>query len=233
MSTFFVRTVAVDIEQALPDRVADKGLWELVDAFGGPRDGDDVWEALRACFEPLSLADLGEKLLDLILLQPPIPAGCAALMEQMKDPDNPPWDTHEVASDRFWLWYAHHVVHRAQPDRLPAPPIARVTTAVTMTEPASRPPGPRTSPRDRTRFMAALLAARVGDNPLAAAATEDDWAFDAIWHVRVDGRHRATDEELAAAGVTGDRLFTVAFSTWCAPRWVGDLAAGLAWRGDA
>lgn len=230
--TFAAAVLSVQADSTIPDRIAESGLWELSTALGG-REGEDVWASLSEAMSAMSLDDLGEKLLDLVLLQPPIPAGCSALLTAMQDPDAPPWVDHEVPSDRFWLWYVHHVVHRALPEQFPAPAITRVTFRTTMMSDV-RPPGKRSAPRDRTRFAARVLSGRPGSHPLAAgrAPTETDWEFDVVWHATVEDRRRATAEDFDVAPADPASRFVTTMSAWLAPQWLGDLAADQHWTVD-
>ena len=129
--THAVAVAALDPDDQVPGRFSEAGLRELSAALGHPPAPDeDPWDAIATAFRALSTQDLGERLLEAVLLKPPIPAGCEALLEAMRDPSNPPWVHHDVPEDRFQLWYCHLLVHRAFPDRWPAPAIRRVTLHV-------------------------------------------------------------------------------------------------------
>jgi hypothetical protein len=226
-------------DTTVPGRFAESGLWEIVEELGGPPTGDDVWAALAQAFALHTDSKLGEFLLDMVLLKPPIPAGCDALLQEMKDAEHPPWRDHEVAEDRFWLWYCHKIVHQVYPDRYPAPEIRRVQLTVTTLSADLRPPGKRSSTRDRTRFVANLLKHRQGDNPIAEAFTqiadsEAEWAFDTIWATSVLGRKKLSADELVALGATPadaatGKLFQLTIAAWLPPQWIGDLAANQTW----
>jgi hypothetical protein len=232
-----LRAVSPDVQ--VPGRFAESGLWELVAGLGGPAEGDDVWAALTAVFDAMTESQLGERLLDMILLKPPIPAGCDALLQAMKDEDNPPWQSHEIMEDRFWLWYGHYIVHRVYPDRFPAPRLSRATLAVTTLDPSARPPGPRTSARDRTRFVAAMLGGP--GCPLAAAFGEDtggEWGFDVVWACEVAGRTKLDAATLIARGATeadaeSGRLVELAVHAWMAPQWLDGRSEAGGWVAHA
>jgi hypothetical protein len=235
---YHVEARAISTDDTVPGRFAESGLWELVGGLGGPSAGEDVWGALREVFSSMSESQLGERLLDMILLKPPIPAGCDALLQAMKDPHRAPWLTHEVLEDRFWLWYAHSIVHRVFPDRFPAPTVCRVDLAVTTLHPDARPPGARTTARDRTRFVAQLLAGRPGENPLSGAfehGHHEEWAFDVVWGCEVVGRSKPEGAVLVARGASeqdaaSGRLFELSVRAWMSPQWVGGLREGEAWQ---
>ncbi|HMV67099.1 MAG TPA: hypothetical protein PKA64_09625, partial [Myxococcota bacterium] len=172
MTKYSVRAVDVADDVTVPGRIHEGGVREVALAMGAEDDEDaDGWELLRRAFEPLSVQDLGERLLDAVLLQPPIPAYCETLLRRMQDPESSPWVDHEVTEDRFHLWYCHHLVHRAFPDRWPAPPIRRVRLEIMPLDAEGRPPGRRSTARDRTAFVARLLRARHQTRILVAVRT--------------------------------------------------------------
>lgn len=226
-NAYEVSVLEVGPADAIPGRFSDHALVEIVETLGGEvAEGQDVWEAITATFSALPRTELAERLLDAVLLQPPIPAGCEALVRRMEDPDDAPWRDHEVREDRVWLWFCHRLLHGAFPETYPAPPLLRVDLEVATTEPGIRPPGPRTPNHDRTAFVARLLAGRPGEHPLTGRADDDgaDWAYDVVWAAEVTGRRRP---EGAPEGVV------VAMSAWIEDTWVPDLAAGAAWNASA
>ncbi len=233
-----VRVLSVEPAETVPGRFGEAGLRELIEVLGGKDDPDaDVWELLRQTFDRHGVQDLGEQLLDAALIDPPIPAYCETLLRRMMDPNDPPWVDHEVAVDRFNLWYCHYLVHRAYPDRWPAPSVLRVSLEVTVVDPALRPPGRRSPPGDRTAFLARVLRARPGVNPIQAShggASEDasEWAFDVVWASEVSSWTKLTEEEVAAAGITapaGFVPFRFTAEAWTPPQWRGDITPAHEW----
>ncbi len=236
-ASFDVRLESITPSDTVPGRFHESGLAELVAALGGSHEeGADIYKELRAVFETLDLHKLGERLLDEVLVEPPIPAGCDALLQRMRDPKDPPWADHEVRSDRFWLWYAHRVAHGALPETFPRPPIHRVTLDVCMLVAGVRPPGARATPHDRTVFAATALSARPGSHRLASPFGDlpvDDWAFDVVWAAEVSGRRKPDAEELEARGADpalAGKLFSVQVAAWLAPQWTGDIPFGSTWK---
>ena len=211
-----VEVQAVTPTLDVPGRVTEHGLVELVEALDDTvADGEDVWAALTRACSALPETELAERLLELLLLQPPIPAYCEALVAAMHDPAHAPWRTHEVPSDRVALWTAHRILHGALPDRFPPPTIIRVDLRVHSADPSARAPGHRASPRDRTAFAARLLAARPGPHPLSGHGQDIEWAFDALWAIEIE-----------------DSSASRCVSAWIQPDLVGDLAPGAAWSAD-
>lgn len=238
MTAFYaVRAMEIAADDTVPGRFTEAGLRELVEALGGEDDPDrEVWELLRERFAAHTVEELGQQLLDTVLVQPPIPAYCESLLFAMRD-GKAPWADHEVTSDRINLWYAAWVAHHTRPEEFPAPPISRVTLQVASGDATARPPGRRGAARDRTSFVARLLQARPGDNPIAAehGAPDDgpaEWAFDLLWGAEFSDRGRA-DADLAEALQVpeGSLCFTV--QAWMPPQWVGDLTAGQTWSARA
>lgn len=200
----------------VPGRVTEHGLLELVEALGEHvADGEDVWVALTRACSALPETELAERLLELLLLQPPIPAYCEALVAAMHDPERAPWRTHEVPSDRVALWSAHRILHGALPDRFPPPTIVRVDLAVHSDAPSARAPGHRAAPRDRTAFAARLLSARPGHNPMSGHGADIEWAFDALWAIEIE-----------------DSSVSRVVSAWIQPDLVGDLTPGARWSAE-
>lgn len=245
---YHVRVTAIDTDHTVPGRFTDAGIRELVGALGGQDDAEDVDAALRDTFLALEETELGERLLDAVLLQPPIPAGCAALVEAMEDPATPPWRDHDVPSDRFWLWYAHRLLHRALPERFPAPSVTRVALEVTPLEPGARPPGPRTPVRDRVTFLAHLLSGRAegeradGSDPFTRHAddadTDEEWAFDVVWAAEVQGRVTPTPDALTALGVSAEdaavgRWLRITLAAWMPEQAAEALTPGTTWEAVA
>ncbi|MCA9570487.1 MAG: hypothetical protein KC656_21740 [Myxococcales bacterium] len=235
---YAVHVVSAEVVHDIPERFGEAGLRELVEALDGEiGEDDDVWEALTRAFSALPAQELAERLLDLVLLQPPIPAGCEALVRAMEDPETPPWRTHEVAEDRVWLWYCHRLLHHAFPERFPAPSITCLGLEVTSLAGDATPPGPRTSAHDRTAFVAGLLGARGGDNPLQGGDLGDDWAYDAVWSVLVGERRKATPDELTELGATpqaaaSGRCLVTRLRAWLPVTSLGDLHEGSRWRAE-
>jgi hypothetical protein len=200
----------------VPGRVTEHGLVELVEVLGEHvADGEDVWAALTRACAALPETELAERLLEVLLLQPPIPAYCEALVAAMHDAEHAPWRTHEVPSDRVALWTAHRILHGALPDRFPAPTLRRVDLRVHSPDPGARAPGHRASPRDRTAFAARLLASRPGAHPMSGHGQDIEWAFDALWAIEIED---------ASASRT--------VSAWLQADLIGDLAAGAAWSAE-
>lgn len=237
---FHVHVVALDDDHDIPGRFADSGLIELAEALGHtPAEDEDAWAALATAFKALPATDLAERLLDLVLLKPPIPAGCEALVVAMKDADTPPWLTHEVREDRVWLWYCHRLLHAVFPDTYPEPTICRTRLQVTMLTTDGRPPGKRAVAHDRTAFVAHLLQHRSGDNPLAhTGASDDSWAYDAIWAVEIGERTKTAEATLLERGAPADvassgKAFELTLDVWMPQDSLGDLAADQAWAAEA
>jgi hypothetical protein len=244
---FVVRAVVVEEADIVPGRFSEAGLVELAAALGGPSDPDaDPWEALSAAFRSMSTQALGERLLEAVLLKPPIPAGCEALLHAMRDPAHPPWVDHEVPEDRFQLWYCHLLVHRVFPDVYPKPALRRVELAVWQLDAAARAPGRRSPPRDRTAFFARLLQDRPGVNPVvgrhgADADAPAEWSYDVVWatvfgeQARVDVSDVPLTDSRAAAGVppVEGQVLRHKVEGWLAPQWLGDLAVGQQWLSSA
>lgn len=206
----------------IPGRFPEAGIGEIAEALGGTA-GDDPWGGLRDAMAALSTQALGERLLDVVLVEPPIPAYCESLVRAMQSDATAPWREHEVMKDRVWLWYAHSILHRSLPDQWPPPSVERVSLEATMTVEGARPPGKRSSLRERASFVGRLLAARDGDNPLKGAFEDETWFFDVVWHAAVTGRTK----------VDGGPRFTVSLDAWVPAQWLGDLAAGDAWVANA
>lgn len=215
MPTCHVHVVDSAVAHDVPPRIAEAGIREIVEALGGPGDDVPVDEALRTTFAALPFQQLAERLLELLLIQPPIPAYCESLVRQMQDAKRPPWLDHDVREDRFSLWYAHRLLATGLPDQFDAPEVRRITLDVTPDDPAVRVPGPRTGAHDKTAFAARVL------RPAAPAGLADDaetWAYDLVWAVEV-GERRANP-----AGAPTTRL--VVYAT---PGWLDGITAGRTW----
>src|SRR5690606_1679559 len=133
-----VRVRGIATVHDIPGRFGEAGIRELVTAPGGePAEDEDVWSAAARTFRATPPQQLAERLLDLVLLKPPIPAGCEALVRAMEDAAAPPWLTHEVREDRVWLWYCHRLLHQALPERFPPPAVQRVDLETTALDPAA------------------------------------------------------------------------------------------------
>lgn len=228
-----VDVTGVDTVHDIPGRFGEGGLRELVTALDGTvGDDEEVYDALVRTFSALPLQALAERLLDAVLLKPPIPAGCEALVHAMATSAGAPWRTHEVVEDRVWLWYCHSLLHRAFPDRFEAPAVTRVTWAVTQLDPDARVPGRRTAPHDRTTFVARTLAARPGAEGLSDDL--DRWAFDRVWWVEVTDRVRADADDLAARGASAEaaasgRCFLTTVQAWMPEGEAVGLSVGQTW----
>lgn len=235
LASYSVRAAQVGTDITIPGRIHEAGVREVALALGAEEDEDvDAWELLRRAIAPLGVQELGERLLDAVLLQPPIPAYCETLLRRMQDPASPPWVDYEVEGDRFQLWYCHHLVHRVLPDQWPAPALTKVRLEVTALDPSARPPGRRSTSRDRTAFAARLLVARGGENPLARGHDGQDveWAFDAVWGAEVGNWDKLDEAAIAALPSPppeGFAPFRVTLEVWMPPQWAGDLAEGDAW----
>lgn len=239
---FVVQAVAVVEDDIVPGRFSEAGLVELAAALGGPSEADrDPWEALGAAFRGLTTQALGERLLEAVLLKPPIPAGCEALLHSMRDPAHPPWIDHEVPEDRFQLWYCHLLVHRVFPDVYPKPALRRVELAVWQLDAAVRAPGRRSPPRDRTAFFARLLQDRPGANPVvgqhgAGDEAPAEWSYDVVWATVFGEAARVDAADVPeAAGVprVEGQVLRHKVEGWLAPQWLGDLAVGQLWPSTA
>ena len=222
----------------IPGRFPDSGLRELATSLGGHVDSDDaLWPTLRQCLDALPMQERGEQLMDLVLLEPPIPAGCEAMLRSMQG-DDPAWKRHDILADRLWLWYAHWIVSRTHPETFPAPTVSRVRVAVTAVSTDVRLPGKRTTPRDRAALMGSLLLARPEASPLSGRFGEDttlDWAFDVLWSVEMVDREKPTAATLIERGATDEaansgRLLTIVLDVYCDSAWLGDLTAGAQWH---
>lgn len=210
-----VEAVSTGID--VPGRVTAAGMVEVVEALGGEVGDDESPEAaLTRLFSGMPEAELAQALLEQTLLQPPIPAGCEALVASMHDPATFPWRFHEVPSDRVGLWSAHRLLHGALPERFPAPTVVRVDLRVRSDDPTARGPGRRAAPRDRTGFAARLLGGRPGSHALAGHGGDIEWAFDALWAVEIEDVNDARR-----------------VSVWLVPDLVGGLDVGTAWGADA
>lgn len=216
----------------LPGRFGDAGLTELAQALGAP-DGGAPRERLRAAIQAMPMAELAPRMLDLVLLQPPIPAGCEALVHAMRDPETAPWRTHEVAEDRLWLWYCHALLHDALPDAFAAPEVTRVDVEVVGLSAAVRPPGPRTPSHDRVAFLASVL--QQGPGAWSARPAEvASWAYDELWAVEVGARRKPDSDELTRLGAPADeassgRCVAVSLSGWMIDTHAAGLAVDQTW----
>lgn len=220
MSDWKVRIVARSTEDAIPDRITPSSAWELCEAFGGPGasaadDDADPYAVLHGLWAELPLQSLAERLMELMLIEPPIPAYCETLVRSMKDPDSFPWRDHEVGADRFSLWFAHFLLHRALPDDFPEPTVECLSLEARGPSDASA-PGRRSAMGDRAAFAAHLIAQ--GSHPLAdpSQRTGPTWAWDAVWAARVT--HRAVEADELVVRVDA---------------WVPDVVAGALRPGDA
>jgi hypothetical protein len=240
VARYDVEVVGLDAVDDVPGRVHDSGLRELAVALGGADDPDrDAWDVLGDAFRALGTQELGERLMEAVLWQPPIPAYCETLLHKMAT-DAPPWIDHDVPEDRFNLWYAHHLAHRVFPDTYPAPLVRHVTLDLVTVDPAARPLGKRSPPRDRTTFAGRVLLGRQGDNPLVQGEAADtqggrhEFSFDAIWAVEAAERVRLKPEELAAMGLPTDApAQRNRVEVWMPAQWLGDLSIGARWTADA
>lgn len=219
MPTCHVHVVESVVAHDVPPRISEAGVREIVEALGGP-DGDlPVEDALRATFAALPFQQLAERLLELLLIQPPIPAYCESLVRQMEDAHHPPWLDHDVREDRFSLWFAHRLLATGLPDRFHAPAVRRLTLEVTPSDPAVRVPGPRTGAHEKTSFVARVLRPFA---PAGVGADDDSWAFDLVWAVEVGERRASAD------GASTTRL--VVYAT---PGWLDAVEPGRAWDASA
>ena len=235
---FHVQLLDLQPDDTVPGRFNESGLWEIVEELGGSHsEGADVWLALRGVFQSMSESKLGERFLDLALLQPPIPAGCDALLQAMKDPARFPWRDHEVREDRFWLWDAHRIIHKVMPESFPAPPIHRVSLEVTLLDRRAKPPGKRTTARERTLFFGKALASAPGSHPIQppeGVDAESDWLFDIVWGTEFISRNKLAKDGLVGRGATEEaaasgKLFAVRLDGWLAPQWTEGMNAGRGW----
>lgn len=174
--------IATRMAHTLPGRAGAEDIASLADSLG--HDGADPAAFLRdgLCVdEPDAFVSA---LFEQLLMRPPIPAGCAALLRAMAQGEQP-WRDHEVPEDRVGLWTAHAVAHAVAPDRFPAPTLTVVTLALHPATPL--PDSAWRRPRARTLLAAAAMAARPGAAPVppsdSAAPAAGHWAFDALWHV--------------------------------------------------
>ena len=214
---FHVELIKAQAVEDIAGRFSEASMVEIIESLDGSVGEEEApLEALQRTFAALAEDKLAERLLEGVLLQPPIPAGCVALVESMKEAGTPPWLTLDVLEDRVWLWYCHQLLHRAMPERFPAPTVTKAHLAVRMTDVAGRPPGPRTSPHDRTEFVATLLRQAPEGLLTSPMGDEEGWAFNSVWWVHVDGRKKLEADELPEAIRPEDisRLFTVHMHVW-------------------
>jgi hypothetical protein len=225
----------------IPPRVPEHGVEEILEALGTPRAaGVPLDEALRAAFGALGDQQLGERLLDMVLMKPPIPAGCEALMHAMATREVPPWRTHEVPSDRVWLWYAHHLLHRAYPERFPPPTIHRLTLRL-WADPAddAAPRLPSATARRvsvHARGALAALALRgapgvdapgVSHADVLAALADAEAAYDVVWAAEIAGHEPLSDAD-RDAGWHGE-VPAVVLTVWLDAPWLA-ARAGDRWQ---
>lgn len=236
---YAARIVEVASDDTVPGRLSDAALRELAAALGGDGAPErDPWEALAEAFRALSTQQLGERLLEAMLLQPPIPAGCEALLARMTNPDDAPWRDHDVLQDRLPLWTCHSLVHRVFPDVYPAPRVGRVTLQLVELVPGLRTPGRRSPPRDRTTFFARALRDRPGaDNPISAtwpfdAADDASWSYDVVWATSFGERAAMSADDVGSAfqaRPAGPSALCTTATAWLPTQWLGDAADGQAW----
>lgn len=231
-----VVTLAVGEADALPSRLTDHTLHDLLEALKVEiPDGADPRELTLETFRTWNLDRLAAEVLDVLLLKPPIPAGCEALVRGMRDAARPPWMDHEVVEDQLSLWLMHYLLHLAMPEQFPAPRARAVSLDVTNLDPEAVPPGKRSPLREKASFMARVLAQRSGDNPMAARFGQGreghaPWAFDVVWEVEVGARRAHTAEEVAARGLPeGSRVFTTRMVARLPAHWLGALEPGARW----
>lgn len=228
--THAVVVARVEPTHDIPPRFPEGGIVELVEAMGGEvGEGEDIDAALRRTLSALPFAEMAETLLELVLLQPPIPAYCESLVRAMQDPERPPWRDHDVAEDRFSLWYAHRLLHRALPEQWPAPVATHLVLDVVALTADATLPGPRTAPHDRTAFLARLLHARPDGGPWSKLGDDEQaWAYDVLWAVEVAPRRSASDELAARAGAPAGAP-SARIEAWMPPGWTDELSAGAVW----
>lgn len=179
------------------------GLAAGVPGRGERDDVDAIAEAL-GCADPDPAVFLAEGLLGAdndafvsrflseLLLRPPIPAGCVALMHRIQAGELP-WLTHEVLEDRVGLWTAHAVAHHVAPDAYPAPSVPQIQLLV-------RPQLDRSllgSVRGRTLWAAQALSSAPGWGEVFPSPVEP-WAFDTLWYVEA-----STTEQGSALDIRG------------------------------
>ncbi len=227
-ATYSVLLRSVTTVDDIPSRFPEAGIRELIEALGGGTDDEiEVDAALRAAIEAVPFQDMAEQLLDLLLLQPPIPAYCESLVRRMDDVGNEPWRDHDVAGDRFSLWYAHRLLHRAMPERWTSPSCTRVELLVVALEPGAALPGPRSAPHDRTAFAGSLLAAAGG--PLASRGDDvSAWAYDVLWAVEVGSRSPVSPDAAAALQAPSGAP-SVGVTVWLPPDLVAPSLQGTSW----
>lgn len=228
VGAYEVRVLEAHRVEDIPPRFAEAGIRELITAMGGEAEEDaPVDEALRAALSLHPFQQMAEQLLDLVLLQPPIPAYCESLVRAMQDPAHAPWRDHDVREDRFSLWYAHRLLHRAFPEQYPSPEARHVALQVVTASADARPPGPRTAPHERTAFAAALLPAPPHD--VASGTEPGAWAYDALWAVEAAPRQALDEAACLAAGVPFPASAT-RIDLWAPPGVLDTLETGARWH---
>ncbi len=167
--------VASSLVTELPGRGQAEDIQALVEALAGPGTPDG--EAFLATGLTAEENDaFAEDFLAELLLRPPIPAGCAALLRQMHHDQPPPWQDHEVVEDRAGLWTAHAIAHAVAPSVFSAPALSQAVIRVTPT------PSPRAWKRPRARTLLAAHAL-AGAPSTGLVHPVEPWAFDTLWFV--------------------------------------------------
>lgn len=191
--SFLATILVADHTQELPGRGGEDDLVAISTSLGGPADPMEAATFLAdglAAEEPDTFAS---RFLSELMLRPPIPAGCVALIQHMASGDAP-WLDHEVLEDRAGLFTAHALAHRVAPSVYPAPSLPH---AVLRIAPAP-PPSAWRRPRPRT-LLAASAIGSAPDAPASCRQSPERWAFDTLWHVGVDAREGAVEVDVRGA----------------------------------
>jgi len=208
-ASFEVTVVSSGHVSDLPGRGGDEDIVAIARSLGGPSDPAEAGAFLLAGLTSTEPDTFTEDFLAELLLRPPIPAGCVALIQRIADGDDP-WLDHEVVEDRAGLFTAHAIVHRIAPESYPAPSLPQMVLRV---RPA---PAPRAwrRPRPRTLWVGAALAA-APDAPGLLAGPVPEWAFDTLWHT---GAEPVSDTDALLLDVRGPLP------------WVGTIEPGISWN---
>lgn len=228
-----VQLLSLESATLLPNRFHPSALNEITAALSGTPAPEDAWEGLTAAFRSIPPETLSERLLDEVLITPPIPAGCVALTEAMKDRDNPPWLSHEVMADRVWLWFCHRLLSEAYPEDYPMPKVAQVDLRLTPLKAGMRPLGKRTAIRERIRTLAACMQASptLMTSLYRDQSTLDAWVFDTLWGAEITGRTKLTPEEAKTLAADPETLPKVSFvaRVWLPHQWLDTPTVDASW----
>lgn len=237
---FHALITSKEVVNDIDDRFTESEDRDVLEALNGAQPDDvDATQALVTLIRDSDALPFAERMLGVVLVDPPIPAYCGTLVMRMKDPQTFPWRDHEVAADRLSLFYAHRLWHRALPDEWPPPEVVKLGIEVLNAEPHVRHLGKRTSIRQGCSFVARLLAGRdsVVSSQFADISAGQTWFYDVVWGAAVVDRTTLSSDEASAVlgesvnpGATWIRTRLLA---WVPEQWVGDLNPGDAWQAVA